>query len=580
MASLPDAGAGLKIDTGRLKTISKEVFEKKPEGDILGSLGPLAEQSREATEALKVVDLSELKGFSAKTAESDVAGLINQAARHYALGQLSDALALLDKALEIDPGNLDALWLKAGCLVLIGEREIEALRVLRQLDADRDREREALRRQLYEATRVRLVPKTMLTAMLMLTSGDTEKVVTLTAQLADLDPGCGAYHRLLASALALEERHDEALAAIERGLERSGYEERAELEDLRRTILGHVVAEQMGAARALFLQGKYDKARAALRKLDDGLAETPLYRGFDGYLLRLEGDGGGPGSGRATVEPPGTPKEADAVYFFLVGDLIGEGKQQLEVELFDSAAESLERALGHCPTFPYANFLLGVALYGGLGKRISEGSQPDGDTVLATLERAHAALQVGCHDADVGGQASSFDEAVGELLASVGENKADADLINPIVEAYGRAMKKVGDGIASEKQLNQVASALRGVKASIEEVRGRLRTKEGKEALRQLSKQVDEHLKQLSKVEKQAAGSDAVAALVARFNDMMTSLQASPISSYSELLTAQSMVSRLRSDAESTQRTAKGPAAKQLKELLKAIKTVEKQLKG
>lgn len=589
----PDTVAGgLKLDSGSIQVISKDLFEKKDENDLLASLGPLASRSGAAAAELKTVDLTELDGFAveAEEAEPEVATLLAQAARLYAQGQLTAAVEVLDRALEIDPESLDALWLKAGCLVRLGGREVEALRVLVQLSADASPGRRALRAQLYEALRGSLVPKTMLTAMLMLASGEIAKVIALSGEFARLDPGCGAYHTLLVSALGMEDRHDEALAAVDHGLEVADEDGREQLQELRATILRRIANEKMSDARELFLQGEYPKARGALERLEATLGEMPLYRGFAGYLERFAGylerfDGGGvqpAATDRLPAAwapmPPGTPKEADSVYFFLVGDLIAEGKQLYDADDFGAAARVLERALTHCVAFPYGNFLLGVALYSGIGKAIQDGRPPDGETALRTMQRVHAVLQIGRTDPDVGALAARLDASVEELLSSVEENKQDAELINPVGAAFEQALKRVGDGIESERHLTEVLAAMRQVKEQAAEIRGQVRTDEGKKALDVLTKRADEVIAQLVKLQGKAAGSDELKSLVQQFNSAVENLTRNPISSRDELAGAKVTFGWLHERADELVRKSKGAASKQAKELLKAIKGIEKQL--
>ena len=583
----PDTVAGgLKLDSGSIQVISKDLFEKKDENDLLASLGPLASRSGAAAAELKTVDITELDGFAveAEEAEPEVATLLAQAARLYAQGQLTAAVEVLDRALEIEPESLDALWLKAGCLVRLGGREVEALRVLVQLSADASPGRRALRAQLYEALRGSLVPKTMLTAMLMLATGETAKVIALAGEFARLDPGCGAYHTLLVSALGMEDRHDEALAAVDHGLEVADEDGREQLQELRATILRRIANEKMSDARELFLQGKYPKARGALERLEATLGETPLYRGFAGYLERCGNTGGGLRAATSRTPaaqapvPPGTPKEADSVYFFLVGDLIAYSKELYDADDFGAAAEAAEWALSHCAAFPYANFLLGVALYSGLGKAISDCHPPGGEAALTTMQRVHAALQIARTDPDVGALAASLDESVAQLLSSVEENEQDAELINPVAEAFEQAMKKIGDGIESEGQLTEVLAAMRQVREQAARIRGRVRTDEGKQALAVLMKRADEVIGQLVELQGQVAGSDELKLLVQLFNSAVENLNRNPISSRDELAGAKVTFGWLHERADELVRKSKGAASKQAKELLKAIKGIEKQL--
>ena len=586
MARDAGTGGGLKLTSGSIEVISKDSFEKQDENDLLTSLSALAPPPGTEAAELKVVDLSELDEFApvVEEAEPEIATLIAQAARLYAQNQLSAAIEVLDRALEIDPESLDALWLKAGCLVRLGGREVEALRVLMKLRSDESPGRRALRAQLYAALRAQLVPKTMLTALLMLASGQTGKVIALASEFVHLDPEGGAYYALLAGALGMEERFDEALATLDRGLGEAHADEREQLKDLRETIRRRVANDRMSEARGLFLEGKYGRAQSALKRLEPSLGDTPLYRGFAGYLAQL-GDGarkvsrGERGDARLrAAQPPGTKKEADSVYFFLVGDLVAEGRRHYEAEEFAAAAEVLERALAHCPSFPYANFLLGIALYSGIGKAIDGARPPDGATALTTMQRVHEALRIGCQDPDVGDVAKSVDRSVKELLDSVAANKGDADLINPVVSAFEEAMAKVGDGIESEKQLAEVLAAMREVKAWAAKISGRVRTDEGKQALATLTKRVDEAIAQLEDIEDRTGMSEELGRLIKLFNAAVTLLEKNPISSYSELETARGAFAELHEKTEKLRRKAKGSAAKKAGELLKAIENIERHL--
>ena len=231
--------AGLKRESGDIIAIDKKSFvpvgTKKDELDILSQFDDLLAKSKSTPDTIKVVELPALDEFKVEpaTAEPDVAALLAQAVHLYGQGQLTAALELLGRVLVLAPDNTDALWLKVGCLVRIGGSEVEALRILMELRAvDPDPQRQALRGQLLKVIREGLVPKTVLTVMLMLTSGQTDKAITLTGKLSRLDPGCATYHSLSAGALATDERFDDALAAADDGLREARDDDCEQLEDL------------------------------------------------------------------------------------------------------------------------------------------------------------------------------------------------------------------------------------------------------------------------------------------------------------------------------------------------------------
>jgi len=582
--------AGLKRESGDIIAIDKKSFvpvgTKKDELDILSQFDDLLAKSKSTPDTIKVVELPALDEFKVEpaTAEPDVAALLAQAVHLYGQGQLTAALELLGRVLVLAPDNTDALWLKVGCLVRIGGSEVEALRILMELRAvDPDPQRQALRGQLLKVIREGLVPKTVLTVMLMLTSGQTDKAITLTGKLSRLDPGCATYHSLSAGALATDERFDDALAAADDGLREARDDDCEQLEDLRMTILRRMAADKMAGARDLFLRGKDTRALAALGRLRPTLGEAPLFRSFDGYMKRLVGAGGGLAAGRRSdspdVVPPGTPNEADAVFFFLVGDLIAKGKTHFEAGETALAVEVLRKAVGYCPGFPYANFMLAVALYNGAAQRIQSVGPSEAEAALADIRAARDAAKIGLNDPDMGGSAKALHDAIEETLGDMQSGANDASLINPIVEEYERTMKKVGDGIGSSAQLREVDGGLKQIERDLQAVGGKLATEEGRRAVAQLITQVREQLKQIKDVSGSVETGDELGSLIALFNSTVARLQQDHISSLSERDTYVRLFEVMRTRVETLRGKAKRtPAEKTVKELLNAIKGIEKQL--
>ncbi len=520
-----------------------------------------------------------------------VAALIAEAKRLAAAQRYGEALKVLGRALKQSPGHHEALYLGAFCYAAQKEY-VKALRLLLPLRAARlegglEARVEALRGEI----RQRLFATVVVKNLEALATGQHDESIAQLRELVAADPDVGVYHFLLTGTLMAAGRLEEALAAADGGLKVCPVEDRAQLVELRRQVEGQHVAKLLEPARRHFRKKDYRRARAELARVPEAYQEAPLYVTFDGYLGRLEGGGGVLGllglrkAGAEAVDPPGNPREVDALYFFLVGADLRQGQAQMNAGRPDEALATLRGALQAAPRFAFANYLAAGCIHLRFFQAITGGKPLDLAASLAELSQAREYAVAGARDPEIQDARALLRviEATLQQLRRVEEEsraaRQEAALVNPVIEEFLGVMKRAEGGIRSAKHFDEVKGRLKALRDRLPSVARKVTSAQGKQAVSDLSAAVEGNWKQLLSIEAEVRESATVEQHVTSFNAMMELLQkGGGISTRQQFETARSFFRQLKASVESDRGRVRDPRARQtLDQLLDAVRNVLRQ---
>ena len=512
----------------------------KPSDDVFKSeLDRLAEEARrkqydkQVDLAVALVDAPTGLESTAERAESPIQRLLREAIQLIQEKLFEEALGKLKELLQEVPGHHEATYYTAYCHVQL-DRDEDALLALVPLRGARLENQLAIRVQaLKDGIRARMSLPIMLEALLLMGTKQYDELIGRLTKVLKLDPECALYYFLLGGTYMTVEKLVKAQETVEQGLQACDARDRNVLVGLMEQIGSRRCAKEMEPARKLFKEGKYREARAALRRLDSAYRPLPLYVTFDGYLGRLEG-GGLLGIFRGSkdvseVIPPGSFKEVDALYFFLVGDEVREAKRLMPEGKFGKAEGILRGALKYCPRFAYANYLYSGCLYRWMGERMESGSPPDIDEVVSALERAKSHARAAQVDPEIAEHVGELGKAVQEALdlmqrlrAEVTARKEEARPVNALVEEFQSIMESAEGGVGSHQQLKALLNRMRALKGKIPGVQKQVRSPEGREAMKQLTEAVDRNLGQLEEVNGEA---EVIGSAAGEFEAIMKSAE-------------------------------------------------------
>lgn len=532
--ALPELGAsGLVRQVGGVAgpvLQSVAAADKREGGDFVQRLREEAEKRREASVAggLTAALLDGRAGLGrADALLSPADRALAQAERCVREEKYAEALGHLDTLLREAPGHPEGSYLRGCCLWKL-EKPQDALRAL--LPLRRARLGGTLPARLAALTaeiRGHLSLRLLLTSVLLLETGRAGEAAERLREAAALDPEAALYRCLLAHALAMDGRFDEAAAAVREGVEWCPAGPDREMLDAADAEVGRRrLVHLLAPARDRYRAGNYPRARAALRRVPPELRTHPLVRAFSGYLDALGGGLFGLVAGRspADLRPPGSFQEVDALHFFLVEEEIGAARALLAGDEPDAAGLVLEGALRLAPCFPYAHHLMAVSLYRSAAAPFQEGDADEAARRLSEAQR-HAALAA--EDPEISANAglvravdAALDavEAVRRELATL---RAEAEWVNGFIRAYNAALELAGDGIESTPHLDRVDGALEALEHRLPPRRVETRTPAAREALHQLRKTVIRQRKELASLRYDVRRAEEVRALVERFAAVM-----------------------------------------------------------
>jgi tetratricopeptide (TPR) repeat protein len=575
--------------------VQVEEFKMKGKAGADGFTSKLAEMAekarRQTTQQDASIRLDAIAQDFGLPPADPVAGLIREAKKHAAAKQYAEAINVLSRALKQSPGHHEALYLAAFCFAA-SKDYIKALKLLLPLrEARLEGGQEARVEVLRAEIRQRLFAVVVLKNLEALASGQHGESIAQLRELVKADPDMGVYHFLLTGTLMAAGRIEEALEAAENGLRVCPAEDRAQLVELRRQVQNQHIAKLLEPARRLFRKKDYRRAQAELARVPQTYQEAPLYVTFDGYLDRLEGGGGVLGllglrkSGPETVDPPGTPGDADALYFFLVGPDLRQGQAQMNAGQPDAALATLLGALKHAPRFPFANYLAAGCIHLRFFHTIAVGKPMDLSATLTELSRAREYARVGARDPEIQDAQALLQviEATLRQLRQVEEQsraaRQEAALVNPVIEEFMAIMKLAEGGIRSAKDFDEIKGRLKALRDRVPPVRRKVTSAQGTQAMNDLSAAVESNWKQLLSLEPEIRESATVEQHVTSFNTMMELLQqGGGITTRQQFEAARGFFRQMKTSVEADRKRLRDPEGRNtLDKLLEAIRNVLRQ---
>jgi tetratricopeptide (TPR) repeat protein len=513
--------------------------------------------------------------------------LLQEVKRLIAEEKYEEAIPLLLDAVAESPGHHEATYLLAFCHVRLRayEKALETLLPLRRARLDNAL---AVRVDaLKEDIRSEMLFVVLIENFLLLKTKQFQEAINRIHRIASLDPDVGTYHFILAGSLMTANHLEPALQAVNYGLSECRPGDRAELESLKSQIEHRYLAYRMRPARDYLKKEHYRQARGVLRGLPTALHRVPLYKTFDVYLAAL--DAGVLGNWLhpkrpKDVIPSGSPKDVDALYFFLVGEELDQAKQYIEQEQFLQAAVSMQQALDYTPQFPFANYLYSVCLYRKVFQQFAAGAPPSLENTTAELRRALGHARTGSTDREIAG-ADDLIETIEDALKTLDAIRTEMQVrqqevkrVNEVIEEFQTIMEDASGGVRSVQHYNSLLQRMRQLMARLPTVRQQVKGQDAQEALTQLSEAVQRNLNQLESMQSSIQDSEMVSAIYTRFNGKMEELNRNPIRSYSELESAKLFFSSLKSEVGAAQKRVTDRQGRQaLDKLLAAINGVLSQ---
>jgi len=482
---------------------------KKRELDPTDYLEKLANKTREevnkASKAIeKVAEGIVLKELD-KTGE-----LLFQARQLVEKKDYLGALEVLARLLKEAPGHPEGLYLKALCYYHLN-RDEEALETLQPLNAA------SLERRIADnVNQLRSsISLKMITLFLeLMKEKQYSRAEKLLQRYVELDPGRTLYYAMLATLLMGQERLREARDIIIVGMESCNRGEIPLLDILRREIGKRYLAQAMQPALRLYKKKQYSEAKAALIRLEPDLKRLPVYVIFFRYLSALGGGGifSRFRSPRDTNEviPSGKHEDVESFHFFLVRAELDAAQKYISEEKFQLAEDTLGDAVDYAPHFPFINYLYGACIFNRVNAQAGSGQRPDLDTMLADMEEAAFHARLGLGDREIAG-APKLVELIENVLKMLREVKEEAKLINAVIDEFKQIMDSAEGGVTSIAQLDNILAHFKSLKARTREITGKVKSKQGKDALTQLSQAINRNLDQAESEKKEAVPLNAAA---------------------------------------------------------------------
>jgi tetratricopeptide (TPR) repeat protein len=494
--------------------------------------------------------------------------------------RFEEAIRPLDRALAEVPGLHEAAYLKALCLAALQRFEV-ALGALAPLRKARLSPKLATRvRVLGEELQARLIPVILLENVVCTETGQYDVAARRLRHLLSLDPDFGLCYYLLAGTLLMAGRLEEACAAVAEGLPHAKQNLAESLRNLRAQIDRTELEQELEPARQFYRKGNYARARSALERVSEKHKKNSLCTTFGAYLEDLGGALFGlvKGKNPREVKPRGRGKDVDALHFFLVREEIFTARALLRRGDPENAENAVEMALALAPHFPYAHYLLGVAIYRGLTRRLAAGRPPAIDVCAQLLEAARTHAQLGAKDPDIT-DVQEFIQAVDNARAAVeGARKEiearreEARRVNAAIEEFKATMDLAGEGIRSVDHYRQVRERLGSLREQLPSLRKAVRTEDGKQVAEQLTEVVERNWKQLEAMRDSIAAAEIVNELGSRFTAILERFRAAPFHSLTLIADSRRDLRNLRGEVQQAARSARDAGArKALQQLEEAI---------
>src|ERR1041384_7128549 len=585
-------------DLSGLKSIDIHDFGfrgKTREGDFMSQLDRMTEAMREKQAqqrsdiALEEVDFgSELAEEGFEHTETTLDSLLRQAKKFIADAQYEAAIRPLSEVLQINPNHHEGRYLFAYCHARLDHFE-SALRALQSLRHTRiNNALQARILALKTEMRDRMLLGVYFENYLLLQTGRYELAIDRLQYVIELDPEVGIYHYMLPGSMMELARFEQAIAAVNDGLNECASDQHPMLLTLRSNIERRYVARQMEPAREKFKQGQYGRTRRLLNQIAPAYRHVALYVSFATYVAQLD-SGGLLGyfrrSAPPTFAPQGKARDAEDLCFFLIQEEIDAAKPLMRDGRYDLAEKLLRPAVTRTPNFPYIHYLYAGCIYSRVMQQITSGTPPDLDQTIADIKLAHQYAQIGAADKEITDATallsviSDIDE---QLKAVVGDRKKrekEIALVNDVIAEFQSLMAQAEGGITSPEQYRSIEGQMQKLKAKVSSVRKQIHSDDGKDALKQLADVIERNLKQLKGLSAEIKEAEEVRGCYDRFNSRMKSLTEYGIRSYDDFIEAQTFFRLLKSDAERIKSKLQQPDARtRITELIGAIDLMLKKL--
>jgi len=490
--------------------------------------------------------------------------------------EFAEALKVLAELLLTRENDPDALYLAAYCQEALGE-PLQALELLVSVRPCRlSSQLETMVDELTESIRRKMT----MTLLLELALGGREggMQVRHLLRLTELDPEYGTYHFLLLGSLLSDGSVDRAEEAARRA--RSSFSapdlqhELQQLSPLLAEVDRRVLARDLGPAVEAYRAGRYKQARAALARLASGMRNDPVVRVFDAYLQELVGGWFTRTRTPAQVEPNGDSKVVERLHFLLVGQDLLLGKAALGMEDYATAEAAFRHALALAPSFPYANYLLSIAAYNGLGERMVSGSPVELDELIDVFREVESLLQVAKRDPDIADSAEQQLGLVRVNLAGLEQALArnrDVALVNGLIDKISSIMESA-QHIASPSNLDNINRRLVKLGGEVDQALRSVKDADGIVHLKNVRAVVTRNLEQIQAVNARGQDVQRVNALSSEFIAVMEMAKGG-IDSPQQLMRIHGVLRDLESRVERAQREVRGEEGKEaLSKLLEAIR--------
>ncbi len=453
--------------------------------------------------------------------ESPADKLLREAQNSIRAERYPEALATLGKVLELEPRHPKALYFCALCQYRM-QQPIKALKTLCSIDGQTASNRLNTQiRLLREELRDACLPAVQRLYAAAVKAKKPQQAIEKLQEMIQLDPTVGRYYEFLAGLLYLAERYEEAAEVAARGLENC-QTDRQRLEEFCAKLTGRRITQSLNPARKQFRARKFAEARQSLHELPPMLHRDPLWNTFDGYLERLTARGGGlkalfASKDRTGIDPPGTPREAEALYEYLVEPEMRAARKALEAAQSRTAERALLAALEHVPRFPLANELYAKCVYQRVAddvKRRIDKELTDED--LSRLRsgrdtlaeaRPYAVLATADPDSTDAQQLlqslDSMIKQIDDLLTQYEIRKHDAKIVNEAVVEFIEILVLILSGIDSREKFYLIFNRMSAFAKDIARRKRACKLPEAKRIMDKLDEIISPNLRTLRAVKAQ-----------------------------------------------------------------------------
>jgi tetratricopeptide (TPR) repeat protein len=497
-----------------------------------------------------------------------IESLLNEAVRLIEQEQYGAAILVLDQGLEVVPGSIALLYLKAHCLFSLGyyEEAYDLLTDCREGVTDSDTLltilslQGACARAILDDIEARLEAfkeKKQYEAALRLMEDSLRRMPYSPTLL---------YHRcgLLLVLGRLEQARQAALVGIERG-----GEENAELfQQMYDQAVEREVQPLLEPVRQALREQEANTAIKLLQSYRTMLAGQERYESARAYAHEKNPSRGIGGGLRALFsrdkEPPPEPltdERRQRTLQWLLAEELDAGYDAMEQDNYQRANTYFRAAEvidGNCNI---VNYLHALSLYRGFLLILSdEKAALDLHQCMKNLQTASGYLRRAAADPLISERATTLGSTINDYYEQLLEiererqrREEEAKPINELLVFYNETMDYLEKHpIGTVKELEWARSRFRQVSQKAESVRRGRTAEQGAEILGQLITAANKNLRQVDQIEADVKVQEAIGDCVTGFTQMIDHYKRYPISNYTEKYRAQERVKSLLEKVAST----------------------------